>query len=172
MKPIKIFNYYPVDIPNAHTGRKVKGFKFPANEVEGYDIHNLSDADSENLQQFQLYFGVNTVIASLKDLIKLGSAKTKRIYEPLLKDLIDDYDEQCASVLSLASSLCWVPVDTTKEPKDRTYMSKLTPDQALYEIEPAMKGLLLAIQRKMDLTFPLQIVKNVARLILKRNLSS
>ena len=58
------------------------------------------------------------------------------------------------SVLSLASSLCWVPVDTTE--KDRTkrkYMSKLTPDQAF----------LLAIQRKMDLTFPLQIVKNVAR---------
>ena len=42
MKPIKIFNYFPVDISNAHTGRKVKGFKFPANEVEGYDINDLS----------------------------------------------------------------------------------------------------------------------------------
>ena len=106
MKPIKIFNYYPVPIPNAHSGKNVMGFKFPANEVDGYDLDNLSAPDSENLQQFQLYFGVNTVIASLKDLIKLGTAKTKRIYEPLLDDLIDDYDEQCASVLSLASSLC------------------------------------------------------------------
>ena len=78
MKPIKIFNYYPVDIPNARTGRKVKGFKFPGDEVEGYDINNLSDADGENLQQFQLYFGVNTVIASLKDLIKLGSANYQK----------------------------------------------------------------------------------------------
>ena len=86
------------------------------------------------------------------------------------KELIKDYNNQCASVLSLASSLCWVPVDTTKEAKDRTYMSKLTPDQALYEIEPAMKGLLLAIQRKMDLTFPLQIVKNVARLDIEKEL--
>ena len=62
MKPIKIFNYNPVDIPNAHTGRKVKGFKFPASEEDGYEFDNPSAADSENLQQFQLYFGVNTVI--------------------------------------------------------------------------------------------------------------
>ena len=169
MKPIKIFNYYPVPIPNTHTGRNVMGFKFPAKEEGGYDFNNPSAADSENLQ---LYFGVNTVIASLKDLIKLGTAKTKRIYEPLLDDLIEDYDEQCVSVLSLASSLCWVPVDTTKDAANRAYMSKLTPDQVLYEIEPAMKGLLLAIQRKMDLTFPLQIVKNVARLDIERNLSN
>ena len=62
MKPIKIFNYYPVPIPNAHTGRDVMGFKFPASEEDGYDFDNPSAADSENLQQFQLYFGVNTVI--------------------------------------------------------------------------------------------------------------
>ena len=79
MKPIKIFNYYPVPILNAHTGREVMGFKFPAKEEDGYDFDNPSAADSEDLQQFQLYFGVNTVIASLKDLIKLGPAKTKRI---------------------------------------------------------------------------------------------
>ena len=79
LKPIKIFNYYPVPIPNAYSGKNVMGFKFPADEVEGYDINNLSPPDSENLQQFRLYFGVNTVRASLKDLIKLGSAKTKRI---------------------------------------------------------------------------------------------
>ena len=48
------------------------GFKFPAKEDDGYDFDNPSDADAENLQQFQLHFGVNTVIASLKDLIKLG----------------------------------------------------------------------------------------------------
>ena len=33
-----------------------------------------------------------------------------------------------------------------------------------------MKGLLFAIQRKMDLTFPLQIVKNVARLDIEKEL--
>ena len=54
------------------------GFKFPENEEDGYDSDSPSDADAENLQQFQLYFGVNTVIASLKDLIKLGTAKTKK----------------------------------------------------------------------------------------------
>ena len=53
MKPIKIFNYYPVPIPNAHTGRNVMGFKFPANEEDGYDFSSPSNADSENLQQFQ-----------------------------------------------------------------------------------------------------------------------
>ena len=65
MKPIKIFNYYPVPIKNAHTDRDVMGFKFPAKEDDGYNFDNPSDADAENLQQFQLYFGVNTVIASL-----------------------------------------------------------------------------------------------------------
>ena len=72
MKPIKIFNYYPVPIENAHTGKTVMGFRFPEKLENGYDFDNPSDADAENLQQFQLHFGVNTVIASLKDLIKLG----------------------------------------------------------------------------------------------------
>ena len=40
------------------------------------------------------------------------------------------------------------------ENPDKGCTHKLTPDQALYEIEPAIKGLMLAVQRKMDLTFP------------------
>jgi len=40
----------------------------------------------------------------------------------------------------------------------------------MYEIEPAIKGLMLAVQRKMDLTFPAQLVKNVARLELEKEL--
>ena len=38
MKPIKIFNYYPVPIKNAHTDRDVTGFKFPAKEDDDYDL--------------------------------------------------------------------------------------------------------------------------------------
>ena len=44
-------------------------------------------------------------------------------------------------VLSLASSICWVLTDP--EDSGKGYTHKLTPDQALYEIEPAIKECLL-----------------------------
>ena len=43
---------------------------------------------------------------------------------------------QCTAVLTLASSMCWVPTDPEKP--DKGYTHKLTPDQALYEIEPSI----------------------------------
>ena len=159
----KIFHYYPVDIKNSYTGVNVKGFKFPANGT-AYDATNA--ADVENLQQMQIYFGVHTVIASLQDLMRVGTKKTNALYTPLYKELIEDYNTQCAAVLTLASSMCWVRTDPEKP--DEGYTHKLTPDQALYEIEPAIKGLMLAVQRKMDLTFPAHLVKNIADLRLKR----
>ena len=132
----KIFNYYPVDIKNSYTGANVKGFKFPANGT-AYDATNA--ADVENLQQMQIYFGVHTVIASLQDLMRVGTKKTNALYTPLYRELIKDYEKQCTAVLSLASSMCWVLTDPEKP--DKGYTHKLTPDQALYEIEPAIKGL-------------------------------
>ena len=71
-------------------------------------------------------------------------------------------------MLSLASSMCWVLTD----PEDPTkgYTHKLTPDQVLYEVEPAMKGLMLAVQRKMGLTFPTHLVKNIARLEIEKGI--
>ena len=161
----KIFHYYPVDVKNSYTGVKVKGFKFPANGT-AYDATNA--ADVENLQQMQIYFGVHTVIVSLQDLMRVGTNKTNKLYKPLYKELIEDYKKQCTAVLSLASSMCWVLTD----PEDPTkgYTHKLTPDQALYEIEPAIKGLMLAVQRKMDLTFPAHLVKNIARLEIEKEI--
>ena len=53
----KVFHYYPTDIVNSYSGKKVKGFRFPANG-KAYDKDN--DADRENLQQMQIYFGVNS----------------------------------------------------------------------------------------------------------------
>ena len=161
----KIFHYFPVDIPNSYTGKNVKGFKFPANGT-AYDATNA--ADVENLQQMQIYFGVNTVIASLQDLMRVGTSKTNKLYEPLYKELIKDYNTQCTAVLTLASSMCWVLTDPTDARKGYTH--KLTPDQALYEIEPAIKGLMLAVQRKMDLTFPTHLVKNIARLEIEKEM--
>ena len=160
----KIFHYYPVKIKNSYTDQNVMGFRFPFGE-------NYNDgvaADVENLQQMQIYFGVHTVIASLQDLMRVGTKKTNKLYKPLYKELIDDYKKQCIAVLSLASSMCWVLAD----PEDPTkgYTHKLTPDQALYEIEPAIKGLMLAVQRKMDLTFPTQLVKNIARLEIEKEI--
>ena len=67
------------------------------------------------------------------------------------------------SVLALASSMCWIPDDTSKCLADRIYTHKLTPDRALYEIEPAIKGLMLAVQRKMELTFPTHLVEKIAK---------
>ena len=104
----------------------------------------------------QIYFGVNSVIASLNDLMRVGNDKTNKLYTPLLKELKNDYNTQCIAVLTLASSMCWV----ASNPGSDEYTQKLTPDQALYEIEPAIKGLMLAVQRKMDLTFPAHLVKN------------
>jgi len=81
----KIFHYYPVDILNSYT--YVKGFRFPFNG-RAYDKDN--PADKENLQQMQIYFGVHTVIASLQDLMRVGTKKTYALYEPLYKELIND----------------------------------------------------------------------------------
>ena len=66
----KVFHYYPINIRNSYSGKDVKGFKFPAN---GRAYDETSDADRENLQQMQIYFGVNSVIASLNDLMRIGT---------------------------------------------------------------------------------------------------
>ena len=162
----KIFHYYPVDVKNSYTGENVKGFKFPS---DGVAYKSTDPVDKENLQQMQIYFGVHTVIASLQDLMRVGTNKTNKLYEPLYNELIKDYETQCIAVLTLASRKCWVPVNTSeKDIKKRTYMCKLTPDQALYTIEPAIKGLVLAVQRKMNLTFPTHLIKNIARLEIEK----
>ena len=158
----KVFHYYPTDITNSYSGKKVKGFRFPA-DGKAYDETN--NADRENLQQMQIHFGVNSVIASLNSLMKIGTDKTNKLYKPLLDELKKDYHTQCIAVLTLASSMCWVP----SNPGSGEYTHKLTPDQALYEIELAIKGLMLAVQRKMDLTFPAHLVKMWLDLKLKRN---
>jgi len=160
----KIFHYYPVKIKNSYTGQNVMGFRFPFGE----NYNDAVAADVENLQQMQIYFGVHTVIASLQDLMRVGTNKTNKLYKPLYKELIEDYKKQCIAVLSLASSMCWVLTDP--ENRDKGYTHKLTPNDALYEIEPAIKGLMLAVQRKMDLTFPAHLVKNIARLEIEKEI--
>ena len=100
--------------------------------------------------------------------MRVGTTKTNKLYRSLLTELIQDYKTQRIAVLSLASSMCWVRADPDDASKG--YTMKLTPDKALYEIEPAIKGLLHAIQIKMDLTFPAQLVKNIARLEIEKDL--
>ena len=165
MKSYRAFHYFPVDIRQSHSGKNVKGFKFPANG-KAYDGNN--PADVENLRQMELYFGVNEVIASLEDIMRTGTSKTNKLYRSMLAEVIDDYDKLCIFALSLASNMCWVrsdPDDTSKG-----YRSKLTIDKALYVIEPAIKGFLHAIQVKLELTFPLEIVKNIAKLDIEREI--
>jgi len=162
----KAFHYYPVDIKQSYTGKNVKGFKFPA--ANNFNAANA--ADLENLQQFQLYFGVNEVIASLEDIQRTGTNKTNKMYRTLLNQLIEDYNTMCIACLTLASSMCWVPTFGPDEKPTGAFTHKLTPERAIYEIEPAVKGLLLAVQTKMDLTFPTQLVKNIARLEIEKEL--
>ena len=83
----KIFHYRSVDIKNSYTGKNVKCFKF---SIDGMEYKEGDPADVENLQQIQIYFGVHTVIASLQDLMRVGSKKTNKLYEPLYKELIND----------------------------------------------------------------------------------
>ena len=85
----KIFYYYPVDILNSYTGANVKGFRFP---FDGKAYNKDNPEDLENLQQMQIYFGVHTVIASLQDLMRVCTRKTNALYEPLKKELINDYE--------------------------------------------------------------------------------
>jgi len=165
-KVSKAFHYYPVEIKQSYTGKNVKGFKFPA----GNDFDAGNAADLENLQQFQLYFGVNEVIASLEDIQRTGTTKTNKMYRTLLNQLIEDYNAMCIACLKLASSMCWVPTFGTDEKPTGGFTHKLTPERAIYEIEPVVKGLLLAVQTKMDLTFPTQLVKNIARLEIEKEL--
>src|SRR5690606_2653931 len=118
----------PTDIKNSYTGKTVKGFKYPC----GGD----GVVDTENLQQIQIYFGVHEVISSLQDLKRVASDKLKKLYEQLAKQLVDDYDIQCKAALTLASRMCWVPVNPAN--LDEGYIHKLTPDQAIYHLEPGV----------------------------------
>ena len=151
----RVFHYYPTDIKNSYTGKKVKGFKYPSGKPDGV-------ADAENLQQIQIYFGVHEVISSLQDLKRVSSDKLKKLYEQLSSQLIEDYNTQCKAALTLASRMCWVPVNPAN--LDEGYIHKLTPDQAIYHLEPGVKGMMLAVQTAMDLTFPAHLVKNVSKL--------
>ena len=165
-KSYKAFRYYPVAVTQAYTGKDVMGFKFPAGDV----FIDTNPADLENLQQFQLYFGINEVISSLEDIQRTGTDKTNKIYSILINQLKEDYDEVCKTCLKLASGMCWVPTYDNKASAKGAYDHKLTPERAIYEIEPAVRGLLLAVQTKMDLTFPTQLVKNIARLDIEKEL--
>ena len=155
----RVFHYYPTDIKNAYTGKSVKGFKYPSIKAE---------ADLENLQQIQIYFGVHEVISSLEDLKRVSSDKLKKLYTQLTNQLIEDYNTQCVAALTLASRMCWVPVNPANP--NEGYIHKLTPDQAIYHLEPGVKGMMLAVQTAMDLTFPAHLVKNVARLEIEKEL--
>ena len=64
----------------------------------------------------------------------------------------------------------YVLVPTDPGDLGKGYTHKLTPDRALYEIEYAIKGLMLAVQRKMDLTFSAHLVKNIARLEIEKEI--
>lgn len=156
----KTFLYHPVNILNESTGKNVKGFKFPVKD-DKYDSTNA--ADIENLQQFQIYVGINQVISSIKDIVRTGTEKTNKIYKPLLDMLKEEYDKVCISMLSLASKMCWIPTIEKKKDGNRTYECKLTPERALYEIEPSIKSVLLAVQTIMDLTFPLELANKIRR---------
>ena len=80
----KIFHYRSVDIKNSYTGKNVKGFKFP---IDGMEYKEGDPADVENLQQIQIYLGVHTVIASLQDLMRVGTKKTNNLYSHGQKSL-------------------------------------------------------------------------------------
>lgn len=54
------------------------------------------------------------------------------------------------------------------ERKTDGYTHKITPERAVSEIEPVVKGLLRAVQTKMDLRFPTQLVKNIARILYRQ----
>ena len=51
-------------------------------------------------------------------------------------NLLGDYNMYIAC-LKLASSMFWVPVYRANERKTDEFQHKLTPERALYEIEPA-----------------------------------
>jgi len=121
----RAFRYHPVDIKNSYTGKNVKGFQYPSANA---------DANAENLQQIQIYFGVHEVISSLEDLKRVSSDKLKGLYKQLTDQLTNDYNTQCEAALTLASRMCWVPVDPKN--KDKGYIHKLTPDQGIYHLEP------------------------------------
>ena len=86
----------------------------------------------------------------------------------MINQLVEDYNTQCIAALTLASRMCWVPV-TPGKPADG-FIHKLTPDEAIYHLEPGVKGMMLAVQTAMDLTFPAHLVKNVARLEIEKEL--
>ena len=50
-------------ILNDQTGKKCKRFKFP---VGGDKFDQTNAADVENLQQFQIYIGINQIISSIR----------------------------------------------------------------------------------------------------------
>src|SRR5688572_19002652 len=167
MKSYKSYHYYPVAIPDANTGTNVFGFRFPS---DGNAYRDDDPADLENLQQFYLYIGVNEVLSDINDLIRTGTDKTNKIYRPLLTQLLANYKKVCITCLELASDMCWIPTYRNDGNATNRFVHKITVDRALYEIQPAIKGVLLAVQTKMDLTFPVNLINKIARLDIEREL--
>ena len=89
----RVFHYHPVDIKNSYTSKNVQGFQYPSTNA---------DANAENLQQIQIYFGVHEVISSLEDLKRVSSDKLKGSYKQITDQLINDYNTQCEAALTLA----------------------------------------------------------------------
>jgi len=64
-----------------------------------------------------------------------------------LRELKKDYTVMCAACFELASSSVGSVYDN-KGKDTKAFSQKLTPDRAIYEIEPAIKGLLLSCSNK------------------------
>ena len=118
--------------------------------------------------QFQQYFGINQALSRIEDLQRGGTIKTNKLYRTLLGQPKNDENNLSKFCLTLASSFCWVPVYDRDENFTDGFQNKFMTERALYEIEPAVKGLLLAIQTKMNLLFPPQRVNNIARIEIEK----
>ena len=174
------FYYQPTDIKISATGQKIKGFLFPSdpNKVitpkikDGkLEFENASAADIENIHQFFIYFGLTAVLSDIEDLMRVGSNKTTKVYKNLLEQILIDYAKIAILSLSFASRMCWVPSFSNDEKAKDAYRHKFTPDKALYQIEPGIRGMLLNVETIMEVTFPLDLIKNISKIEIERDIT-
>jgi hypothetical protein len=151
----KTFHYFSTEVTTG-LGETMQGFKYPVG----------NPTDEKNISYFFNYFGINQVLNKLNTLIKNAGPKTERIYTMMFNSIKADYIRCADSVLRIASDMCWTPTNAA----GNVFTYELEPEEALNRLRPMVEGILLGIQEKMNVRFPEQIMKNLARVEIQKEI--
>ena len=118
------------------------------------------------------YFNIHITLDNLEDLVRAStSAKTRNIYIPMKEDIEKMFDEVMIKTLRDMDRFCWVPIREAGKKKDKYYMKKLKPDEAIRLIEPSIIADLNTVYAIIKLNYPDEIVKRVIKVDLVKEIA-